>query len=335
MAPACASDPQREEVGSLGSIQAALAATGPDGATYALPATATLTLVGSASSSTIPLATGASTQSFLLPSGSYAATLAPGVADAAGGWELTRSGGGGATVVAATMADAMPVSLTIAAGQTTSVVFHFLIDGLGDVTFGAGTADTGVAVDAGAFPVSTAEVSGKALLATETLGGPPSLSRALTFAGTMPLTYAVTLTRTGAWTFASAQACAPVQVTAASSRATNSALAALVVEVTNGDGDLCFADGTQQGEFQLHVSRTGASSTAAMTAALPGGGTFALALTGYAPEVLAGTSLRLASLPEPFTVANASVSEIVSSDGGVLAVIASPPSGTASATLRP
>jgi hypothetical protein len=309
---------------------------GADGATYSLPpgTTITFTQAGDASTSTTTevLATGVPTQTFWLAAGEYAVTLSQGTADAAT-WTLQRAGDGGPTSIPAALADSMPISLTVTAGRSTSLVFHFLTETLGNVTLGTGDVEAGVALDAGAFPLSTGTATGTAAMSTEMLNGSSTLNNALRFSGTVSVTYTLSLTRSGAWVMASDQACAPVSATA-SATSKNAGLAAIVSETSNGAGTICFGDATLSGAFNLHLSRTGAPTTSTMKTDLPGGGTFEVELEGLAPEVFNGTTLRLGSLPEPFTLTAAAVSETISSGTTVLANIESAPSGTASVTLH-
>jgi hypothetical protein len=321
-----------------GSVEADLSTVGSDGAIYSLPPGTTITFaqVGDASTATTTevLATGMPTQTFWLPAGQYGVTLSQGTADAGSSWTLRRAGDGGPTSIPAVLADSMPISLTVTAGQSTSLVFHFLTPTLGDVTLGTGGVEAGVALDAGAFPLSKGTATGTSSLSVEMLNGSTTLNSALKFSSSVSVTYTLSLTRSGGWVMASDQACAPISATA-SGTSKNAALAAIVNETSGGSGTICFGDGTLSGAFSVHLSRTGAPTTSTMKTDLPGGGTFEVELQGLAPEVYNGTTLRLSALPEPFTVTAAALYETISSGTTVLANIASAPSGTASVTLHP
>jgi hypothetical protein len=332
LAGACASQAP-EGFESTGEASAELSAVGPDGASYSLPATATLTFTPTGGfATTVLLAQGVATQSFSLPVGSYAVTLSPGT-DTGSTWTLTRAGDGGATTVQAVLLDAMPVTISVADGKTTPLVFHFATDRLGNVVFGTGGVDAGIVLDAGAFPMSTGTVSGTATMSVETLNGPMALNNALKFNGNAMVTYTLSLTRSGNWTFASDQACAPVRVTTtASSRLAG--LAAIVQEASGGAGSICFGDGSLSGAFMVHVARTGLPSTALMKSDLPSGGTFDVVATGLAPLVFDGGTLGLGALPEPFTVTADDVSETISQGATVLENIGGLPSSTATVTLH-
>jgi hypothetical protein len=333
VAVACSSKPGEDA--ASGSVETALSAVGPDGATYSLPATAVLTLTHAGGSpDAITLSSTKATQSFDVPAGAYTATLASGATDAGAPWTLTRAGDGGATSIPAQLVDPQPYALTVTAGATTPLVFHFLTDALGPVTFQTGTIGTSLQIDAGAFPVTSGRVTGTASLSVESLSGPPAFDSALRFNGSASVPYVLGLARTGPWALSADMACAPVSVTA-SSTATRAGLAALVAETSGGSGNLCFGDTNVTGQLTLTTYRTGTPLTPTMKAALPAGGTFELSLSGYAPEVLAGGVLNLAKLGEPFTVTNVGLSEVVSSGGSMLADVSGAPTGTATVTLQP
>jgi hypothetical protein len=321
-----------------GSVEADLSTVGSDGATYSLPPGTTITFAqtidGSTSTTTEVLSTGVPTQTFWLPPGEYGVTLSQGSADAGSTWTLQRAGDGGPTSIPAVLGDSLPISVTVTAGQATSLVFHFLTPTLGDVTLGTGGVEAGVALDAGAFPLSTGTSTGTASMSVEMLNGSTTLNNALRFSGSVSVSYTLSITRSGAWVMASDQACAPVSATA-SATSKNAALSAIVSETSGGSGTICFGDGTLSGAFNLHLSRTGAPTTSTMKTDLPRGGTFEVELQGLAPEVYSGTTLRLSSLPEPFTVTAAALSETISSGTTVLANVDSTPSGTSSVTLHP
>ena len=329
---ACVVRPAPDWGDNVGTVSAELSTVGPDGATYALPSTATLTLIESGGfTTTVPLS-GAPTETFSVPEGAYSATLSNG--DAGTTWRLTRQADGGSTSIDAVLTDAMPISFTVTVGQVTSLVFHFATVTLGNVAFGTGGVGVGTALDAGAFPLSTAKITGTSSMTVDTLAGSATFDRALRFTGSVSVPYTLNLTRSGGWTIASHQACAPVSGTATST-SSNQALASIFSEASHGSGTICFGDPTLSGAFNVDLARTGQPTTSTMRTDLPAGGTFEIAVSGLAPEVFDGTTLHLASLHEPFTATNVEVSELVSAGGVILCDISGAPSGTASVTLKP
>jgi|HubBroStandDraft_2_1064218.scaffolds.fasta_scaffold22611_2 hypothetical protein len=137
--------------GDVGSLSAALSATGPDGAIYTLPANATLQLTPVdpvtgvlGTPTTLTFTQGDPTQTFSIPSGQYQGSLQGGP-----DFTLGREADGGADSVLATLTDPQPYTIQINAGQVTTLSFDFAIAGLGDVTFGTGTLQTGISVTNG------------------------------------------------------------------------------------------------------------------------------------------------------------------------------------------
>jgi hypothetical protein len=325
----------------LGTVAAELSTVGPDGATYSLPPTARLTLVeagspadGGGLSWTGSFAPGEATETFSVPAGVYAATLTNAGSDAGATWSLTRQADGGATTLTATLVDPMPVTVTVTAGHVTPLVFHFATEVLGNVTFGTGGVGVGVALDAGAFALSTAKITGTASMTVDDVDASTKFDRGFDFVGTVSVPYTMSLTRSGGWTIAADRACAPVTGTA-SSTSRNAALAAVFSEASGGTGTICFGDPSLSGVFSVQLARKGTPVTSTLQADLPAGGIFEVQVTGLAPEVFDGTTLHLATLKEPFTVSQAQVSELVTSGTTVIADISCAPTGTASVTLKP
>jgi hypothetical protein len=325
---------------SFGTVAAELSTVGPDGATYLLPSTARITLTGKESGDAGQLAwTGTfaqnePTETFSVPAGVYAATLSNAGSDAGSTWSLIRQADGGATSIIAVLTDAMPISVTVASGQTTKLVFHFATEQLGDVTFGTGGVGVGVALDAGAFGLSTAKITGTASMSVDSVDGTNKFDKAFDFNGTVSVPYTMSLMRSGGWTIASDRACAPVSGTA-SSTSKNAALAAVFAEASGGTGTICFGDPNLSGAFSVQLARKGAPTTSTLKTDLPDGGVFEVQVAGLAPEVFDGTTLHLATLKEPFTATNAAVSELVTSGTTVVADITGDPTGTATITLKP
>jgi hypothetical protein len=324
---------------SYGTVAAALSTVGPDGATYSLPASATIRLTeggsvadGGGLTWTGTFAAGEATETFSVPAGVYSATLSDG--DAGSKWTLTRHGDGGATSVEAVLTTAMPVPVTVTTGHVTPLVFQFATEALGNVAFGTGGVGVGVALDAGAFPVATAKVTGTASMTVDAVDGSTKFDKAFDFTGAVSVPYTMSLTRSGGWTIAADRACAPVTGTA-SSTSKNTALAAVFTEASGANGTLCFGDPNLSGAFSVQLARTGAPTTSALKTDLPDGGTFEVQVAGLGPEVFDGTTLHLATLKEPFTVSDVAVSELVTSGTTVIADITGSPTGTASITLTP
>jgi uncharacterized membrane protein YgcG len=124
-----------EDVGA-GAIEAPLTSVGPDGARYAFPAGASLTLVGPApavTSVTLPVDGPGATATFDLAAGDYAATLSSVTS-------LVRTASAGVPAsVPATLTDPQPYAVTITPGHATQLTFHFSVAEFGTVTVSGGS----------------------------------------------------------------------------------------------------------------------------------------------------------------------------------------------------
>jgi hypothetical protein len=141
--------------GSLGAIEATLTAIGPDGATYSIPPSITFVVTpfdptnpaaDAGASFTLAFDGTSPTQSFSLPAGSYHAQFNNPTGNT---YTLTRAGDGGATTAQATLLDVQPFTFTVTPQTTTPLTFHFDLLSLGPVTFGTGTLQIAMQVDAG------------------------------------------------------------------------------------------------------------------------------------------------------------------------------------------
>lgn len=127
--------PSEREAESTGTLSAALTTTGSDGATYAFPSGAYLTVSSPTYSEYIPIDGAGATLSKKLPAGTYTA----GLYYSGGSTVLDRTVGAVTSSVGASWTNPQPVLFTIVDGQTTALVLHFAVQGLADLTFDVGT----------------------------------------------------------------------------------------------------------------------------------------------------------------------------------------------------
>src|SRR6185312_15406726 len=99
---------------------------------------------GGASVGTLQFDQSTPSQQFVLPAGSFSGSLSNALASGSS-WKLQRTLAGASTQVNATLADTQPYAFTITSGATTSLVFHFTVAGVGDITFQSGSLDAGIA----------------------------------------------------------------------------------------------------------------------------------------------------------------------------------------------
>jgi hypothetical protein len=123
------------EAARTGTLSAALTTTGSDGAAYAFPSGAYLTVSSATYFEYIPIDGAGATLSKKLPADTYTA----GLYYIAGSVVLDRTASAVTSSVEATWTNPQPVTFTIVDGQTTALVLHFAVQGLADLTFDVGT----------------------------------------------------------------------------------------------------------------------------------------------------------------------------------------------------
>ncbi|MGO8998719.1 MAG: hypothetical protein ACLQVI_35805 [Polyangiaceae bacterium] len=217
---------------SSGTLSAAVTTVGPDGATYALPTGATLSLVSSTSSATYSIAVDGNeaTESYTLPAGTYSATLSSVTS-------LVRTASSGpATSVPATLSDAQPYQVVVTAGATTSLTFHFAIAGTGEnLTFSTGTVSTNVVVSATG---GSSTGVGATFQVTLAAGGS---STTINGYATGAMQGTLTVTTTGAFAPAVDEVCAPIGALVLSGVVDNG-YGYNVLEGAGSTGDICFSN---------------------------------------------------------------------------------------------
>jgi hypothetical protein len=297
---------------STGQVLAALSAVGPDGATYTLPSSAFLNVSwtgdGGSGASTLQFNNTPGTQSFSVAVGNYTATLF-------GATSLVRTGDAGTTTVSATLNDAQPYAFTVKGGQTTSLTFHFTVQGIGNLTFSTGTLGTNLQVDSGTTTPTRAIASGSASVISVT-NGPPGLSSALSFMGTQPVSYSIAVTLTSPFQASVDSACANITTQVTTGMAMTPLqqnINAFMQEPSNGmTGSLCLFDANAAsfpGQVVLFFYRFGPPTTPQMIAALGGvdGGvpnqTWQFQIQAQPPAPLYdGSTASLAQLSQPLTI---------------------------------
>jgi hypothetical protein len=245
--------------------------------------------------------------------------------------------------------DAQPVSGSVTNGASTPLVFHFAVGTSGTVTFATGAVPTSIAVGDAGNGVSSAQVSGTAAFATETLGGPGALNSVLSFSGTQSVPYAIALQLTSAFAPAVDQICANVSATAfrtvSSDAGAATALADLVDELTGAVGVICISDASNTSaasQVSVTLAKAGATPTTSLIAAAltPDGGTvgtaaFAFKLTGVPATTVYDGHTLYPNGSLPITVSQALASYTVQPTGGALTAIATGAGGTFALTLSP
>jgi hypothetical protein len=258
---------------STGTLEAALSAVGPDGATYTFesndyfdvnssPYNPDFNAVGFGLNGS-----GNITTSF--PVGGYVGTLYGGTTSADGGvtvFTLVRTIDGGSSTVQATLLDSGTYPFEIVAGQTTSITIHLNVAGLGTVTFSTGTLSVGTSITQSDGGGSGAVLVGSSTVTSQTLGGPAAVQTALTTAAGSAFAYSATVTFAVPWTPEVGSVCAigTAQMTVPAGASTGAAT--LLGELNGASSEVCVEDNTT-GQVTVSIYRTGTPQTAALKAA--------------------------------------------------------------------
>jgi hypothetical protein len=294
----------------LGTLSTALTAIGPDGATYSLPLSTYMVAswTGDAGSGNTDLFfnSTAGTESYSLSVGVYSVVVN-------GVTSLTRTANGVITTVSATLTDPQPYSFTITPGGTTPLALHFTIEGIGNITFSTGTLTTTLDVDAGTTTPTHVTAAGTAAV-TADLNGPVGLNQALTFTGTLPVSFTMAIHLTTPFVAGADCVCATgtATVTTASDDAGAAGVNAnaLFDEASGSSGSICVYDtnSSWNGAIFIDFSRGGGPQTPQMIAAFgPDGGvtgeSFGLQFAANpATPLYNGTTATLSALEQPVTM---------------------------------
>jgi hypothetical protein len=292
---------------TVGSVEVALSAIGPDGATYSLPQGTGLVIapVPTGTTTIVGLNATTATQSFTIPPGNYALTLQGGTD--AGAFTLNRTANSGPSTVVALLTDKQPRSVTVATNQTTSVPFHFIVPQIGNVTLSTGTLATSLQVDGGTADAGHAVFNGNVPFQTTSPGNNPAVNALFTPWDSPTIQISMSMALATPFTAAIDVACAtgPVTLTAFAlgGSATDQNVAAFVSEANGGNAYLCFNDTQSGGGLSMRVQRQGAPQSAPLQAAL-GAGTmfFDFNLYAQAPNAYDGTTVSLSQFTQPVTL---------------------------------
>jgi hypothetical protein len=284
---------------SVGSVHAALSATGPDGATYSVPTTASLLIEAADGSVTCDAIPSTPTQTLSLPVGTYTFYLSANgctssVPDAGANvaFTLDRVDSSGTTLVSALLVNPSQV-VAVTAGASSSLVFQFTLEELGSVTMGAGNVGVSIATDASAASVApTTGTASESFPSTPgwAPGSGPQGGLTSLFATSASGSIAVGISGLSAFTpNTNDTACATFTPTLSGGSSAGGVTAFMEELSTTGvTGTLCFYDqnnpevqaANQTNMVLVSVQRTGLPITSTMQTALsaPAGATYTFGL---------------------------------------------------------
>jgi hypothetical protein len=287
----CTNEARSQEVEHVGTLTAALATTGSDGAVYKFPAGSTLLVQSDTFAQNLALDGADSSLSLRIPAGTFTASFSPAPL------QLEKTVGASTALVNATLLNTLPLTFVVVENQTTTLDLKFQVQGLGDITFSPGqllvtlsvvkvdgtasrtvtqgsTTVTDVSFDPSASPAA------KSLLGVN-VGDAPGLG--------------VTFQTSGTWRLAnSASACISGQVVSVSFPG-GTGFGARMAEELNGTGDFCVIDFGATDTITLRVDNF--TTPADQTATLPSTYDFALALSApLTSDIFDGVNLRQSAL---------------------------------------
>lgn len=292
----CGSSPDRTDGDSahVGTLSAALVATGSDGASYRFPTGALLDVFTDSFVTLLQLSTDEDQVQATLPVGAFQAVPLNTT-------QLERTTNGTTTLVDATLLNAQPITFDIFENQVTSLELRFQVTDLSSVTFSVGTLRVALDVE-----IQQQQV-GKQLLEDATLNvqtvtfsaSATSEARQLLAADVgAALPFHLVFEPTGGWSLNLANtACVHGRLTSAESTPV-SLLAARFAEVVGSNGTYCITDNGSQDLAFLQIF--GTTTPADQLTALPGGNNgFFLVIDGTIDDVFDGVTLRQPELETP------------------------------------
>ncbi|HET7538749.1 MAG TPA: hypothetical protein VFK05_02720 [Polyangiaceae bacterium] len=292
----CGNSPDRSEGDSarIGTLSAALVATGSDGASYRFPAGTLLDVFSDSFTAVLPLNTDEDVASARLPVGVF--QVAP-----LGATQLERTSNGTTTLVDATLLNVQPIALEIFENQVTSLELRFQVTDVSSVTFSVGSLRValGVEVEHREFgrqvlTDATANVQQVTFSASATSAARQLLAVDVGTAAPLHLVFEPT----SPWALeVTNTACVRGQLTSAQS-SPQSLLSARFAEVVGAEGSYCITDYGSQDLAFLNVLAT--TTPVDQRSALPGADNlFFLVLDGTIDDVFDGVTLRQQELEQP------------------------------------
>jgi hypothetical protein len=295
----CADGTSEEAVGESGTLSAALTTTGSDGASYAFPPGTQLTVTRNGFTEYLPLDGTETVLQKRLPAGTYTVGVYYGVNDVT----LLRTESAVTTTVDAEWSDPQPVTFEIVDDQTTSLVLHFTVTGLGDVTFDTGTLEVTAEVDnvdeaqAGAM-----EAVGFTNIYSETYADPTAAyASALDVETGVDYWTTLELQASGAWTqYASNVVCKEGSLIAGGSA--GAGLNERIVDVYGTVGSVCIYDYGADDIAMVYFSREGAPMAGHETFLPSPSYIFQVQVSGWVGDVYDGETLQQSAFETPLAL---------------------------------
>lgn len=292
-----------------GTLSAALTTTGSDGASYAFPSGAYLSVSSMTTSDFIPLDGVDTVLNRKLPVGTYTATLYYTSGDVV----LTRTLSGATSSVPATWVDPQPVSFNIVDQTTTPLVLHFKVQGLGDVTFQVGTLQLSfdVAKENSQQP-TRADAQGSASFNYEQYAdSSAAYATKLDIDQGVPYAYHLQLQGAGDWVnYAGGTVCKSGTL-GISDASGNPGIALRAAEEVGASASLCIYDLGATDYISLFAGRTGAPPMGQESFLPDASYNFYIQFGASTPDLFDGTTLKQSQLEAPLSLTNGSLYQYI------------------------
>jgi len=292
----CGNSPDRADGDSaqVGTLSAALVATGSDGASYRFPVDALLSVFTDSFNTVIQLNTDEELASATLPVGAF--TMVP-----LGATQLERTSYGKTTLVDATLLNAQPITFEIFQNQVTSLELRFQVTDVSSVTFSVGTLRVALDVEVqqrqfGRQLLTDATANVEKVLFSASATREARRLLAVDVGAALP--FHLVIEPTSGWKLELANtACIRGRLTSAES-SPESLLSARFAEVIGSNATYCITDNGPQDLAFLNVF--GTTTPVDQLTALPGASNgFFLSLDGNIDDVFDGVTLRQQELEQP------------------------------------
>lgn len=291
----CGSSPDRtdEDSAQLGTLSAALVATGSDGASYRFPEGALLSVWGGSFTASLPLNSSANEVSAKLPQGVFRWAVR-------GATQLERTSSGTTKLVDATLMNLEPVDFEIVENQVTSLELRFQIADVSAVTFSVGSLEVGLDVEVEERPFGRQvliDATAHIQESTYATWVSSDARRLLAVDGDPAIPFQLVFEPNSAWKVEGENtACVHGRLTSAQSSPANR-LYARFAEFIGSEGRYCITDYGAQDLASLNIHTT---TPPADQLALFGDDTiYYLLVEGTIDDVFDGSTLRQKELVQP------------------------------------
>jgi hypothetical protein len=277
---------------ATGTLKGALQTTAPDGGTYSFPPGTLLRIAGPVALEWQPIDGPETVFSLDLPPGVYELEF-----DFPGNPQLRRTKDGESQLVAAQWTEPQPFKVTIEEDETTTATFHFLVKGLGVVTFSIGTLDVTLDVTSSTSISMSAAAEGEVDLYSQTYNDSTAAYAAALGVDVNTIhSLALSVVSTGDWIQSGSSG---VCKTVAAQQVTGSAdlgWSRRLAQLSGATGHLCVRNRGAADWVIIQLRRYNSAAPADQLGYLPNSYQFEIYVGGAVGDVFDGSTLNEAAL---------------------------------------